>query len=58
MPGEQMALILSCSFDEKAPEQYDREAECVCLCVLASHIAYRNQQVWEMNKIKLHLDNS
>lgn len=53
-----MALISSCSFDEKAPEQYDREAECVCLCVLASHIAYRNQQVWEINKIKLCVGNS
>ncbi len=45
-----MALISSCSFDEKAPEQYGWEAECACLCVLLSHIAYRNQQVWEMKK--------
>jgi len=40
-----MALISSCSFDEKAPEQYDGEAEFVCLCLFVSHIAYRNQQV-------------
>ncbi len=48
-----MALIPSCSFDEKAPEQYGWEAESTCLCITA-HIAYRNQQEWEMkNQVTL-----
>ncbi len=32
-----MALIPSCSFDEKAPEQYGWEAASTCLCVTVTY---------------------